>query len=113
MQILLVQGGPRFTADGVARQFTLQFIIGVMGHVADPAAVHDGSFLFLGQEPMKFGVVAGRNDQGIDGPFITVDLDIAILDHPQVYLDQVFLILIDFVAEMNSAAGYPGQGAAS
>ena len=113
MQIFFGQGGPGFTADSVTGEIFLQFVIGIVRHIADTAAVHDGGFLFFRQETMKFRVVAGGNNQGINGPFVSVNFDTAVLDDAQINLDQIFFVFIDFVTEMNTAAGHPGQGTAS
>jgi hypothetical protein len=83
-----------------------------VAHVADPAAVDDGGLFLFGQKPVELGVVAGGDDEGVDGPFVAVDLDGAVLDHAQVDLHQVLFVLEDFVAEMDAAAGHPRQGAA-
>ena len=113
MQIFLGQGCPAFAADGVLREVFLQLVIGVVRHVANTAPVDNGSFFFFGQEPVKFRIVTGSNDQGIDGPFIPVDFDTAVLDDTQVDLYQIFFIFIKLVNEMKPAASHPGQSATS
>jgi hypothetical protein len=54
-------------------------------------------------------VIAGGNDQRINRPFVAVNFDVAVLNDPEVDLNQIFFIFIDFIAEMNTAAGDPGQ----
>ena len=112
MQVFTGQGGAGFTADGVQGQLFLQFVIRIVRHVADPAAVNDGRFFFFRQKPMKLRVIAGGNNERVNGPLEAVNFNAAVLDDAQVDLDQVFFILIDFIAEMNTAAGNPGQCAA-
>ena len=109
MQVLLGQGRPGFASDGILCEVFLQLVIGVVRHVANAAAVNNGSFFFLGQEMVKFRIIAGGNDQGINRPFIPVDFDTAVLDNPQVDLHQIFFVFKNFVTEVDSAAGYPGQ----
>ena len=115
---VLVQGfagqrGARLVADGVGGQILLHLVIGVVRNVADAAAVHDGRLLFFGQEAVELRVVAGGDDQRVDGPLVAVDLDVAVLDHPQVDLHQILLVFVDFVGEVDAAAGHARQGAAA
>ena len=90
---------------------TLPPVVGVVGYIADAAAVDDGSLLLLGEEAVELGVVAGGDDQGVDRPAVAVDLDDPVLDHAKVDLDEVLLVLVDLVGEVDAAAGDPGQGA--
>ena len=66
MQILLGQRGAGFAADGINGKFLLELVIGVVRYVADAAAVDDGSFFLFGKKPVKFRIVAGGDDQGIE-----------------------------------------------
>ena len=91
----------------------LQQVVGVVGDVADPAAVDDRRLFLLGQETVELAVVAGGDDQGVDGPLVAVDLDGAVLDHAQVDLHQVLLVLEHLVREVDAAAGHARQRAAS
>ena len=110
VQIFAVQGGAGVAADGIDGQPLLELVVGVVGNIADTAAVDDGGFLFFRQKAVEFRIVAGGDDQRVNGPLVTVDLDVAILDDPQIDLDQVLFILEDFIGKMDAAAGHPRQG---
>ena len=112
MQRLSQKGGSRFGTDRIPGQLLLQLVVGVMRYIADTASIDDGGLLFLGQESIKFRIVAGCNDQRVDGPLVSVDFDHPVLDHPQIDLYQILFVLVYFVAEVNAAAGHPGKGAA-
>ncbi len=111
VQVLAGQRGLGLAADGVLGQLVLQPVVGVVADVADAAAVDDGRLLLLGQEAVELAVVAGGDDQHVDGPLVAVDLDGAVLDHAQVDLHQVLLVLEHLVGEVDAAAGHPRQGA--
>jgi hypothetical protein len=70
-----------------------------------------GASSFSDKKSVEFRVVAGCNDQRVDGPFIAVDFDGAVLNDAEVNLDQIFLVFIDLVGEVDPAAGHPGKGA--
>ena len=81
-----------------------------MGDIADAAAIDNRGFLFFSQEFIEFGIVAGGHDEGVDRPFIAVYFNRPVLYDAEVHLHEIFLIFVDLVAEVNAAAGYPGQG---
>src|SRR6185369_1125900 len=105
------QGRACLAADGVEGQTLLEEVVGVVGDVADPAAVDNRRLFFLCQEAVELGIVAGGNDQGVDRPPVAVDLDGPVLDDPQVDLYQVLLVLEDLVGKMDSAAADTREGA--
>jgi len=91
----------------------LQFIIGIMGNIADPTPVYDGRFFLFIKKPVEFHIVAGGDNQSVDRPFIAVNLNASVLDDTQVNLNQILLVFKYFVAEMDAATGNARQCTAS
>ena len=112
MKILPGQGGLGLAADGVSGELCLHQVVGVVRNIADPAPVDYRRLFLLRQKPVEFGVVAGGDDQGVDRPFIALHFDGPVLDHTKVDLDEIFLVLVDFVREMDAPSGHPGKRAA-
>ena len=84
-----------------------------MGHIADPASVHDGSLFLFSQKPVELGVVARGDDHGVKGPPEAVNLYISILDDPQIDLYEVFFIFENLITEMDAPARYTCQSSSS
>ena len=75
MQMFTGQSGSGFTSDGIKGKILLQFVIRIVRNVADPAAVDDGRLFFFSQKPVEFHVVAGSDNQRVDGPFKPVNFN--------------------------------------
>ena len=99
------QGCFGFISDGIGGELFLKLVVRVVAHIADSAPVYDRRFFFFREEFVELRIIAGCNDQCIDRPFIAVDFDHAVLNDPQVDLDQVFFVFIDFIAEVDTPAG--------
>jgi len=112
VELFAHQGRLHLAADGIIGEVFLHPVIRVVGDVADPATVDDGGLFLLRQEAVELRVVAGGDDQGVDGPAESVHLDVPVLDHAEVDLHEVLLVLEDLVAEVDAPAGDPGQGSA-